>query len=451
MKPDAAQEGTTAVSSRWMSRLAVAFWVAVAVWVAAWVVAPHCHQKVTLDFAAATRREHLQGLFYAAHFDQRLPKDAYVLEDVRELSCGTAVGLCQLDRAARVVYWSSSDGTNPLSNGRHYRLVGVRRWRADKITLAIAALVPLLLALVLSMWRRWGRIAEAAGWRRQLVDAIDLHGKSPRWLRWALAVVVLLGFLPVVTSTWNRYAIDTDTWDYCHGTFNRTPLTYFFLKTFDPHCDAVSTQDPRTLLGVFHDAHSDYLAQCALEGAVAAGHCRPGAGAGSVHQRLVAGRLDLLADGNNSGGELLRSDVLAGSHYLRAAVLLRRTAVSGRDGAVSMPAPPVLGRCPGWTAGRGGVGAPVKSCLCGGAAGRLVGATAARWFLAGDGANGAFGDAAAGGNLGRVPVQPATIRSIPDLRVQGLLPDRGGDADRDAGRCGRLYRSANAAIHGACA
>ena len=261
MKPDAAQEGTTAVSSRWMSRLVVAFWVAVAVWVAVWVIAPHCRQKVTLDFAAASRREHIQGQCYAAYFDQRLPKDAYIVEDVRELRCGTTVGggSYQLDRVANVVYWSSSDGTDPLSNGRHYRLVGVRRWRADKLTLAIVALVPLFLAVVLSVWRRWGRIAEAAGWRRQLVDAIDLHGKSPRWLRWALAVVVLVGFLPVVTSTWNRYAIDTDTWDYCHGTFNRTPLTYFFLKTFDPHCDAVSTQDPRTLLGVFHDTHSEYL------------------------------------------------------------------------------------------------------------------------------------------------------------------------------------------------
>ena len=143
-------------------------------------------------------------------------------EEVAELGSGRFV----LPRGA--VVWSSSDGTDPLGNGRRYELeIRPAPHRSVPTTLAFALAVGLLVL----------------AWSQGAIDLLRPSSRRESALVTLLVAAALAAGLP---ARWDRIAVAADSGGYLAHTSLRTPLYPAFLDAFDAR-----PEEPRALSWAF--------------------------------------------------------------------------------------------------------------------------------------------------------------------------------------------------------
>ena len=166
------------------------------------------------------------------------PDTALLLEDGRPLerpevfaATVAALGSGRYAVSRSGVVWSSSDGTDPLANGRRYELV----FRPEPHrSLPGELLFGLALGLLLVAWS---------------VGAIDLRRPSSPRERALATLVVAAALAAGLPARWDRISVATDSDGYLTHTALRTPLYPAFLDAFDARPD-----EPRT--GFVHDRNA---------------------------------------------------------------------------------------------------------------------------------------------------------------------------------------------------
>lgn len=153
----------------------------------------------------------------------RVPDEARVLEDGRPLLFPNtppdeiaALGSGRYQPCAgRFVHWSSSDGSDPLANGRRYELAFVPDvFHSTPVVLLFALAGGLVL------------VGASAG-------AVSLASPSSVRARAALVLAVLLGGGALMARSWDRIAVSPDTDGYLQHSPTRPRLYPAFVDLFD--------------------------------------------------------------------------------------------------------------------------------------------------------------------------------------------------------------------------